>query len=208
MKQAMVHPSAVVSPQAIIGEGARIWHHAQVREGVQIGKNCIVGKGCYIDFDVLIGDNVKIQNGSFLYHGCRLEDGVFVGPGVILTNDKLPRAVNPDGSLKAEDDWVIGETVIRRGASLGARSVVLPNVVVGEFAMVGAGSVVTKDIPAHGLVMGNPAVLRSFVCRCGRRLKEGDVVEAGVETWCDHCEQQIIVGAREWSRWEQITAGV
>ena len=202
-----IHPTADVSLEAIVGEGTRIWHQAQVREGARIGKNCIVGKGCYIDFDVVIGDNVKIQNGSCLYHGCRLEDDVFVGPGVILTNDKLPRAINPDGSLKGEDDWMIGEILIRRGASLGAGAIVLPNVVIGEFAMVGAGSVVTKDIPTHGLVMGNPAVLRSFVCRCGRPLKEGDVVEAGVEAWCDHCEQQIIVGAREWSRWEQIAAG-
>jgi acetyltransferase-like isoleucine patch superfamily enzyme len=133
-----------------------------------------------------------------LYHGCFVEDGVFLGPGVILTNDKLPRAINPDGSLKLDNDWIVGEIVIRRGASLGARSVVLPDVEIGEFAMVGAGAVVTKDVPAHGLVMGTPAVLRGFVCRCGRPLKEGDSVGAGVEAWCDQCEQALVVGAERW----------
>ena len=166
-----VHPSAEVSDQAAIGPGTRIWHQAQVRERARLGANCIVGKGAYIDFDVSIGDNVKVQNGVYVYHGVTVEDGVFLGPGVILTNDKLPRAINPDGSLKSDDDWEVSSTLIGRGASIGAGGVVLPGVTVGEFAMVGAGAVVTRDVPAHGLVYGNPARSHGYVCRCGRPLQ-------------------------------------
>jgi UDP-2-acetamido-3-amino-2,3-dideoxy-glucuronate N-acetyltransferase len=166
------HPTADVSDQAMIGAGTCIWHQAQVRERVHIGNGCIIGTGVYIDFDVSIGDNVKVQNGVYVYHGVTVEDGVFLGPGAILTNDKLPRAINPDGSLKADADWEVSPTLIRRGASIGAGAVVLPGVTVGEFAMVGAGSVVTRDVPAHGLVYGNPACLHGYVCRCGRPLNE------------------------------------
>ena len=180
-----VHPTADVSPQATVGPGTRIWHQAQVREGARIGANCIVGKGVYIDFDVRIGSNVKIQNGVSVYHGVTLEDGVFLGPGAILINDKLPRAINPDGSLKADADWEVSSILIRRGASIGAGAVVLPGVTVGEFAMVGAGTVVARDVPAHGLVYGNPGRLRGYVCRCGRPLTE---LENG--QWkCEVCDE-------------------
>jgi len=167
-----IHPTADVSPLAVIGPGTRIWHQVQVRERACIGENCIVGKGVYIDFDVSIGSNVKIQNGVYVYHGVTIEDGVFLGPGVILTNDKFPRAINPDGSLKADADWEVSPILIRRGASIGASAVVLPGVTVGEFAMVGSGAVVTRDVPAHGLIYGNPACLHGYVCRCGRPLAE------------------------------------
>jgi UDP-2-acetamido-3-amino-2,3-dideoxy-glucuronate N-acetyltransferase len=169
-----IHPSADVSPQAIIGAGTRVWHQAQVREGAQIGENCIIGKGVYIDFDVGIGNNVKIQNGACIYHGSAVEDGVFIGPGVILTNDKVPRAINPDGSLKTDADWQLSPISIERGASIGAGAVVLPGVRVGEFAMVGAGAVVTRDVPAHALVYGSPACWRGYVCRCGEVLLESE----------------------------------
>jgi acetyltransferase-like isoleucine patch superfamily enzyme len=165
-----VHPTAEVSPSAEIGPGTRIWHQAQVRERARIGANCIVSKGAYIDFEVQVGSNCKIQNGAFLYHGLTIEDGVFVGPGVIFTNDKLPRAINPDGSLKGTDDWVVGKTVVRRGASVGTGSIVLPGVTIGQFAMVAAGAVVSKDVPDYGLVLGVPARLIGFVCACAAKL--------------------------------------
>ena len=167
-----IHPTADVSPQAALGSGTRIWHQAQVRERAHLGVNCIVGKGAYVDFDVSIGDNVKIQNGVYVYHGVTVEDGVFLGPGVILTNDKLPRAINPDGTLKSDADWEVSATLIRRGASIGAGAVILPGVTVGEFALVGSGAVVTKDVPAHGLAYGNPARTHGYVCRCGQPLSE------------------------------------
>ena len=185
--QPFIHPTAEVSPQATVGPGTRIWHQAQVRERASLGANCIVAKGAYIDFDVVIGSNVKIQNGVYVYHGATLEDGVFLGPGVILTNDKLPRAINPDGTLKTDADWQVSPTLIKRGAAIGAGAVVLPGVTVGEFALVGAGAVVTRDVPDHGLVYGNPAYLHGYVCKCGRRLSP---VETDV--WlCATCDQRF-----------------
>ena len=182
---AYIHPTADVSSSAIIGSGTRIWHQAQVREGARIGDNCIVGKGAYIDFDVTIGNDVKIQNGASVYHGANVEDGVFIGPGVILTNDKLPRAINPDGTLKSDADWQLTPISIKRGASLGAGAIVLPGVTVGEFAMVGAGAVVTRDVPSHGLVYGTPARWQSYVCRCGKTLGKSDHGE-----WrCEVCDE-------------------
>ncbi|MGQ9574329.1 MAG: acyltransferase [Thermoguttaceae bacterium] len=198
MSPPLIHPTAEVSPRARVGEGTRIWHHAQIREGARIGRNCIIGKGVYIDFDVIIGDHVKIQNGCFVYHGATLQDGVFLGPGVILTNDRYPRAVNVRGELKTDAEWEAGTILIKRGASVGARAVVLPDVVIGSFAMVGAGAVVTRDVPDHGLVVGNPARLRGFVCRCGRPLKEGDLVQGHREGWCAQCEQSILIPAELW----------
>jgi acetyltransferase-like isoleucine patch superfamily enzyme len=166
----IIHPTADVSAQATIGPGSRIWHQAQVREGARLGANCIVGKGAYVDADVTIGDNVKIQNNACLYHGVEVQDGVFVGPGAIVTNDRLPRAINPDGTLKSGADWEVSATLLKRGASIGAGAVVLAGVTVGAFALVGAGAVVTRDVPDHGLVFGNPARHRGFVCRCARAL--------------------------------------
>jgi len=183
----IIHPTAEVSEEATIGQGCRIWHQAQVRERARIGRNCILGKGVYVDFDVVIGDHAKIENGCFLYHGATLEDGVFFGPGVILTNDKLPRAINPDGSLKTGADWEVGKILVKRGASLGAGAVVLPEVVIGAFAMVGSGTVVTKDVPDHGLVVGNPARLVGFVCYCGARFKEGRQGRDEMKISCSRC---------------------
>jgi UDP-2-acetamido-3-amino-2,3-dideoxy-glucuronate N-acetyltransferase len=165
-----VHPTAEVSAQATVGQGSRIWHQAQVREGAVIGKGCIVGKGVYIDRDVRIGDQCKLQNGVFVFRGFNLEDGVFLGPGVMLLNDKHPRAINPDGSPKSDEDWVVSEGVIERGAAIGGGAVVLPGIRVGRMAMVGAGAVVTRDVPERGIVVGNPARLQGFACDCGHAL--------------------------------------
>jgi len=185
LSEPFIHPTAEVSPQADIGPGTRIWHQVQVRERTHVGAHCIVGKGAYIDFGVVVGDNVKIQNGVYVYHGVTVQDGVFLGPGVILTNDKLPRAINPDGTLKADADWEVSPILIQRGASIGAGAVVLPGVTVGEFAMVGAGAVVTRDVPPHAMVYGNPARLHGYVCRCGRPLSE-----QGNRQWkCEVCNE-------------------
>lgn len=167
-----IHSTAEVSAEAIIGEGTSIWHQAQVRERARIGRHCIVGKGVYIDFDVTLGDHCKLQNGVYVYHPATIEEGVFLGPGVIITNDKRPRAVNPDMSLKTDADWEVSPVWIGQGAAVGAGSVLLPGVRIGRWAMVGAGSVVTKDVPDHGLVLGNPARLVGYVCRCGSKMNE------------------------------------
>lgn len=174
------HPSADISPQAIIGDGTKIWHHCQVRERAVIGRNCILSKGVYVDLDVRIGDNVKVQNGVSIYHGVTLEDGVFCGPHCVFTNDLKPRAINPDGSLKAGDDWALSETLVRMGATIGAHATIICGVTIGRWAMIGAGAVVTRDVPDYGLVYGNPARLHGFVCPCGEKLarvgETGDAV--------------------------------
>lgn len=163
----MIHPTADVSPEASIGKGTQIWHQAQIREEARIGNNCIISKNVYIGFGVSIGNNVKIQNNVSIYHGVRVEDGVFVGPHACLLNDKFPRAIDVSGKLKTDGDWEVGETRVAFGASIGAGAIILPGVVVGCFAMVGAGAVVTKDVPDHGLVIGNPARLVGYVDELG-----------------------------------------
>jgi UDP-2-acetamido-3-amino-2,3-dideoxy-glucuronate N-acetyltransferase len=193
-----IHPTAEVSPRAQIGEGTSIWNQAQVREDAVIGENCILSKDVYVDFGVHIGNNVKIQNGVSVYHGVTIEDGVFVGPNVCFTNDKYPRAVNPDGSLKAGTDWVVAETQIKYGAALGARAVILPGVTVGQWAMVAAGAVVTRDVPPYGLVVGHPARLRGFVCPCGIRLEPDRLGIDTMHARCPHCNAAIDIPLASW----------
>lgn len=177
-----VHQTADVSANADIGNGTRIWHEAQVREGAQIGMGCIIGKGVYVDFGVRIGDYVKIQNHASVYHGTTIEAGVFIGPHVVFANDVLPRAINPNGTPKQDHDWIVGETTVRYGASIGAGSIILPGVEIGQFALVGAGAVVTHDVPAYAVVVGNPARRIGHACACGNKL---DVDQGG--TMCRSC---------------------
>jgi acetyltransferase-like isoleucine patch superfamily enzyme len=186
MRDKLFHKTADVSQKATIGGDTKIWHNAQIREGATVGKNCIIGTNAYIDMDVSVGNNVKVQNSACVYHGSTLENDVFIGPHVILTNDKVPRAVTCGGALKGPQDWKVGKIVVKRGASLGAGVIVLPNVTIGMYAMVGAGSVVTKDVPDYGLVYGNPAKLIGYVCRCGfKAQKKGDYIS------CRSCSRKI-----------------
>jgi UDP-2-acetamido-3-amino-2,3-dideoxy-glucuronate N-acetyltransferase len=205
-KVTTIHRTAEVSLEASIGSGTRIWHYVQVREGVSIGQDCIIGKDVYIDLDVVIGSRVKIQNACQVYHGATLEDGVFLGPGVILTNDKRPRAINPDGTLKTDEDWAVGRTLIKRGAAIGAGAVVLPGVTIGTFALIGAGSVVTRDVPDYGLVWGNPARLRGFACPCGAQLRAipmSSSSQDGVSMACPLCETKILVPTEAYAQIEE-----
>ena len=183
-----IHRTADVSKKSKIGKGTKIWHQAQIREGAEIGENVIIGKNVYIDRNVKIGSNVKIQNNASIYHGVTLEDGVFIGPHVCLTNDKIPRAINTNNELKRTDEWSVDITTIKKGASIGAGSVLLPGITIGKFTMIGAGSLVTKEVPDHALVLGNPARQVGFVCYCGSVLVEKDS-----EFLCEVCKITIKV---------------
>lgn len=166
--------TAQVDPTAQVGEGSSVWDFAQLREGARIGRNCIIGRGAYIDAGVRLGDNCKVQNHALIYEPAILEDGVFVGPAAVLTNDQWPRAINPDGSLKSASDWEAVGVTLRRGAAIGARAVCVAPVEVGEWATVGSGAVVTRDVPAFALVVGVPARRIGWVGRSGVRLEAVD----------------------------------
>lgn len=177
-----IHPTSEVSPKAAIGEGTQIWLFCQVRDNVKIGKGCIVGKGVYVDSDVVIGDNVKIQNNVSIFVGVTIDDGVFVGPHVCFTNDKVPRAVNADMTRKSADDWKVTPTHVKSGAALGANATIVCGTTIGLWAMVGSGAVVTKDVPDHALVLGNPARVVGWVCACGERVVIDDATGKGTCT--------------------------
>lgn len=202
MTQVFIHPSADVHKNTEIGEGTKIWNNAQVRAGAKIGSGCIISKDVYIDTGVSVGNNVKIQNGVSVYAGVTLEDGVFCGPHCVFTNDLRPRAVNPDMSPKSADDWKIIKTLVRKGASIGAHATIRCGTTIGEWAMIGAGTLVTHDVPPHAMVVGVPARLRAYVCSCGASFPGTTQVEAigrAIKLKCPECDREshIVTGAHK-----------
>ncbi len=156
----MIHDTAVVDDGAIIGDGTRIWHFSHIMRGAVIGKNCIIGQGCFVG-NVRIGDGCKVQNGVNLYDGVSLFDDVFVGPCVTFTN-----VINPRANVERKHEY--RTTLVKTGASIGANATIICGVTIGRYAMVGAGAVVTKDVPDHAVVVGIPARVVDTVCACGR----------------------------------------
>jgi len=169
-----VHATADIEPDVLIGPGTTIWNRAQIRRGARIGADCIVGRDAFVDVGVVVGDRVKIQNAALIYQGVTVEDGVFIGPNAILTNDRFPRATTAAGDVARAHDWQISPIRLRTGASIGAGAVVVAGHDIGRYATVGAGAVVTRDVPDHALVAGNPARRIGWMCACGQRLADAD----------------------------------
>jgi UDP-2-acetamido-3-amino-2,3-dideoxy-glucuronate N-acetyltransferase len=173
-----IHAGADVAADVVLGDGTTVWPLAQIREGARLGAGCIIGRGAYVGSGVIMGDNCKLQNYALVYEPAVLEDGVFVGPAVVFTNDHFPRAITPEGRLKRGADWEpVGVTALH-GASIGARAVCVAPVTIGRWALVAAGSVVTKDVADFSLVAGVPAKHLRWVGKAGLPL-EG----AGAGTW-------------------------
>lgn len=170
MGEAVIHELADVDKLAVVGAGCRVWQFVQIREKAVVGVDCVIGRGVYIGVGVRIGDNSKLQNYALVYEPAVLADNVFIGPGAVLTNDRHPRSTDPSGHLKSSGAWTSNGVQVATGASIGACAVVLAGVVIGEWALVGAGAVVVRDVPDYGLVVGNPATRIGWVGRSGERL--------------------------------------
>lgn len=174
------HPTAIIDDGATIGADTNVWHHVHIRSGAVIGSGCNIGKNGYIDTGATLGDRVKVQNNVSVYQGVTVGDDVFLGPSCVFTNDRYPRASNVT--------WDVVPTVVHNGASIGANATLICGITVGAWSVVAAGSVVTKDVQDHQLVIGNPARPSGWVCTCGRVVsRELSRPESLV---CGHCLQE------------------
>lgn len=170
---AFIHPAAVVE-STDIGEGTRVWAWSHVMPGAAIGADCNIGEHCFIENDVTIGDRCTIKNMTSVWDGIKIDDNVFIGPSVVFTNDKYPRS---------RQDWELSRTVINRGVSIGAGAVILCGIEIRPFAMIAAGTVVTKSVPPFSLISGNPGRAKGYVCACGRPL----TVKQDGNSTCEKC---------------------
>lgn len=176
-KNYFVHESSYVDEPSTIGEGSKVWHFSHILKGVSVGKKCNIGQNVVIGPNVKIGDNCKIQNNVSVYEGVELEDNVFCGPSMVFTN-----VFNPRSEVVRKDEY--RKTLVKRGASIGANATVVCGSTVGEYAFIGAGAVVTKDVQPFALVMGNPARRTGWMCRCGEKLGKAG---AGESATCASC---------------------
>jgi UDP-2-acetamido-3-amino-2,3-dideoxy-glucuronate N-acetyltransferase len=190
-----VDPTAIVDNGVSLGSDTKVWHFVHIMEGAEIGKKCVLADYVYVGRGVKIGNNVKLENRATVYEGVTIEDNVFVGPHVTFTNDPYPRSFNKD--------WKILPTHVQEGSSIGAGTVIRCGVTIGEYVLIGAGSVVTANIPSHALVYGNPARIRGFVCRCGRKLVAEEKTKAHVSMRCLVCNEKYNIPNEDYARIEQ-----
>lgn len=181
-----VHESSYIDEHVTIGEGTRVWHFCHVMGGARIGKNCTIGQNVFIGRDVVIGDGCKIQNNVSVYEGVTLEEDVFCGPSMVFTNDVNPRAAFPKGRER------FVKTLVRRGCTIGANATIVCGVTLGEHSFVGAGAVVTKDVPAYATVYGIPAKIQGWMCECGEKLRF-----EGKQARCARCGHQYRQESKE-----------
>ena len=192
MSKAKVKSTSIVDENAVIGDGTRVWNFVHVRENAEIGRDCVLGDYVYVGRGVKIGNGVKLENRATVYEGVTIEDKVFVGPHVTFTNDFIPRSFSTD--------WKILQTLVKEGASIGAGTVIVCGVTIGKYALIGAGSVVTENIPPHALAYGNPARVRGFVCRCGRKLKTEEKKKTYVLMKCLLCREKYKIPIEDYAR--------
>lgn len=167
MASFFAHETSLIDINARIGSGTRIWQFCNIMDNVKIGSECNIGQGVFIESGVEIGNHVKIKNNVAIYNGVVCEDDVFLGPNCVFTN-----VINPRSFIERKAEF--RTTTIKKGATIGANATIVCGHVIGEYSMIGAGSVVTKDIPDYALVMGNPARIKGYVCQCGERLDKAD----------------------------------
>lgn len=192
MQNVYVDPTAIIGTNVKLGSGTKIWHFVHIMNDAKIGNDCILADYVYVGKGVKIGDQVKLENRATVYEGVTIEDNVFVGPHVTFTNDLYPRSLNPN--------WKILPTFVKEGSSIGAGAVIVCGVTIGKYTLIGAGSVVTEDTPSHALAFGNPARVRGFVCRCGRKLETGVKAEKHVSMRCSVCNLKIVIPIEDYTR--------
>jgi len=190
-----VDPTAIIDNGVSLGSGTKIWHFVHVMKDAKIGKDCVLADYVYVGRGVKIGNAVKLENRATVYEGVTIEDKVFVGPHVTFTNDPYPRSFNTD--------WKIQQTLVKEGTSIGAGTVIVCGITIGEYSLVGAGSVVTENIPPHALAYGNPARIRGFVCRCGRKLETEEKKKDHGLMKCPVCSEKYEIPAEDYARIEK-----
>jgi len=183
------HPTAIVDKEAEIGAGTSVWHYTHVMSGARIGKDCVLGQNVFVGASAVIGDNVKIQNNVSVYQGVELRDNVFCGPSMVFTN-----VINPRSEIERKGEFL--STVVKQGATLGANCVIMCGTTIGSYAFVGAGAVVTRNVPDYALVYGNPARIRGWMCRCGVKLKIASNGGGKLAT-CEACGNQFVSSGLE-----------